>query len=333
MNQAPDLRLDRNAAASILDVRPTAVEAVDFLRGHNHSWRISVGDDTYFLKAHTKDWYADACASGLAVRHEITGGRTLRSAGLPAAEVVTFSAGTANPLGWPYLVTRRLPGTPLPELLSALDRGQARSAIEAVGGRLAAMHDLTFDHPGYLIDGPPTAPDPDQWLHWLSKPERFLLYFFQTLTADAADVTLRTRDTAAALFETTLPRLREAYVPLRFVHGDCHAGVFHLDRADSGWQVTGVLDLENCSAGSPHFDLVKLFIELVARVGPLHQWWRPLFRGYGREPDFDLIRLLMIGHAHVNYSCHGRSHWPVRRQDVLDHLLGATTWADLFDPN
>ena len=100
---------------------------------------------------------------------------------------------------------------------------------------------------------------------------------------------------------------------------------------DAGWQVSGVLDLENCSAGAPAFDFTKLFIEMGGRLGTMHRWWQPLFRGYGEEPDFDLARTLLVGHAHINYACLGVSRWPVRRQDVLDHILGSTSWAELFD--
>jgi Ser/Thr protein kinase RdoA (MazF antagonist) len=331
MNRSSDLHLDHGTAAAILGTAAGKVSTVDFLRPHNHTWRITADDSIYFVKAHTKDWYADAAASGVPVRHEVTGHRTLGAAGLATVEVVDFSTGTDNPLGWPYLITRRLPGDPLPDLLLSLPAEAAEGTLETVGRYLASMHALTYDQPGYLIDGPPAPPDQNQWLHWLSRPERFLLYCFETLTADAADVTLATRDAAAGLLERTAPNLRRAYQPLRFVHGDCHAGTFYLQRDDTGWRVTGVLDLENCSSGAPAFDLVKIFIELGARLGSRHCWWQPLFRGYGVEPDFDLIRTLLIGHAHINYTCHGDSHWPTRRQDVVDHILGARTWAELFD--
>lgn len=330
MIKATDLELDRRTAAAILDTDHRNISAVEFLRPHNHTWRVTAADGTiYFVKAHTKDWYDSNPASPVQVLHEVTGHRVLRAAGLAAAQVVTYSTDTDNPLGWPYLITRQLPGDPLIELLAGLPATEAELALLEVGRYLSTMHRITFEHPGYLIEGPPPPPDPNQWLHPLSRPERFLLYFFETLTADSAVVTVATRDTAAGLLERTLPKLRPAYQPLRFVHGDCHANAFYLHQADGRWEVSGILDMENCSAGSPLFDFVKLFIELAGRLGSTHRWWEPLFRGYQAEPDFELTRTLLIGHAHINYL--GDSLWPAQRQDIVDHILDAHTWEQLFD--
>ncbi len=331
MTEPTEPRLDRADAAAILAIPIEKVSAIKFLRPHNHTWRIVAGGATYFLKAHTKDWYDANPASATPVRHEVTGHRTLRAAGLATAEVIAYSTDTDNPIHWPYLVTRELPGTPLADLLPMLPRTAAHTALKTAGRYLASMHQLTYDQPGYLIDGPPTQPAPNQWLHWLSKPERFLLYLFENLTADAAEVDLATRDAAAGLVERTLPKLRPAFQPLSFVHGDCHANVFYLDHDDdTGWRVTGIIDMENCSSGSPAFDFVKLFIELAGRMHPTTSWWEPLFDGYQTEPEFDLMRVLLIGHAHINYACLGNSLWPTDRQSVLRRILTARNWSELF---
>ncbi|HEY9294573.1 MAG TPA: aminoglycoside phosphotransferase family protein [Microlunatus sp.] len=331
MIRVTDLQLDRRTAATILGMRAESLQSVDLLRTHNHTWQVTADDASYFVKAHTKDWYDSRPASSIPVRHELTGHRILRAAGLAGPMVIAYSTDTDNPLGWPYLVTRQLPGAPLVDLLSTLPAEPDDRVLTSVGRYLASMHRLTYDQPGYLIGGPPAAPDPAQWIHWLSRPERFLLYFFETLTADAANVGVATRDAAAGLLERTLPRLRSAYEPLRFVHGDCHANVFYLDQVQADWRVSGVLDMENCSAGSPPFDFAKLFIELAGRIAARHAWWQPLFRGYGHQPDFDLIRVLLVGHAHINYSCLGRSLWPANREDLINHILAARTWSELFD--
>jgi Ser/Thr protein kinase RdoA (MazF antagonist) len=244
---------------------------------------------------------------------------------------VGFSTDRDNPLRWPYLISRQAQGSALTELLETTAASSADRALEAVGECLARMHDLTFDQPGYLIDGPPVAPSPNQWVHWLSRLERFLLYFFENLTTDAVTVELDVRDAAAALLARTLPELRRAYEPLRFVHGDCHGNVFHLAQRGGVLTVSGVIDMENCSAGAPVFDFAKIVIELAGRLPVETRWWEPLFRGYGDAPSFDLIRTLLIGHAHINYTCFGTHSWPGRRGDILGHVLGATDWAHLFD--
>jgi hypothetical protein len=112
-------------------------------------------------------------------------------------------------------------------------------------------------------------------------------------------------------------------------HGDCHANVFFLDPA--GADVSGVIDMENCSAGAPEFDIVKLFISLAGHFGPDGHWWKPLFDGYGSEPDFDLIRLLLVGDSNVNYTCFGEHSWPGTRADILHQILESRGWSQLFD--
>jgi Ser/Thr protein kinase RdoA (MazF antagonist) len=327
----PDLRLTREVAAALLGFESGSVNDVEFLRPANHSWRVTSGDSTFYVKAHTKTWYQHQPASSIPVRHEVTGHRLLRAASLPSAEVVSYSTRRDNPLGWPYLITRQLAGISLIELLHIVDRSHAEQALRAVGRQLAGMHALTYDHPGYFVDGPPAAPRPDQWLHWLCRLERFLLYFCDNIAAHAGEVDLPTNDAAAGLLHRTLPQLRQAYLPLRFVHGDCHASAFFLADREGAWQVSGVIDLENCAAGAPAFDLIKLFIELAGHFRSTIDWWRPLFQGYGSEPDFDLIRLLLIGHAHINFTCLGDQAWPGTRADILRRILSAQSWGELFD--
>ncbi len=325
-----DLQLNRESAAAILGAKTEGVSDVRFLRRENHSWRVVVDGSAYYVKAHTKDWYKDTPASSFPVRHEVTGHRLLREAGLPTASVVGYSTSTENPLGWPHLITRELEGAPLVEVLPALSRQDADAALRAVGAYLSEMHSLTYENPGYLIDGPPGRPQPNQWLHWLARLERFLLYFFENLAADSTSVDLATRDAAASLLERTLPELREAYRPLRFVHGDCHASVFFLTTEGQRWRVSGILDMENCSAGAPLFDLTKFAIEMAANFGSGSRWWEPLFEAYGTEPQFDVFRMVLVGHAHINFVC-GDRVWPGARGEILRHLLAARTWEELFD--
>lgn len=115
-----DLRLTCETAAAILGAKTEEVSEVRFLRPENHSWRVVVDGSAYYVKAHTKDWYRDTSASSFPVRHEMTGHRLLREAGLPVPSVAGYSTNTENPLGWPYLITRELEGASLVELLSAL---------------------------------------------------------------------------------------------------------------------------------------------------------------------------------------------------------------------
>jgi hypothetical protein len=106
--------------------------------------------------------------------------------------------------------------------------------------------------------------------------------------------------------------------------------VFFLKTDGQRRRVTGILDMENCSAGAPLFDLTKFAIEMAANFGSRLRWWAPLFQAYGTEPDFDVFRMVLLGHAHINYVC-GERVWPGTRGDILAHLLTAKTWEELFD--
>ncbi|GAA1580552.1 hypothetical protein GCM10009804_41420 [Kribbella hippodromi] len=302
---------------------------MSFVRPENHTWRIVTPGHVWYLKAHTKSWYGnDARDAGRTVQHEMTGHRILAEAGLPTPTVDAFSTTRDNPLGWPYLLTTALPGSSLVELLPTSSRGEADAALRQVGRHLAAMHTLTFEYPGYLLDGAPTRePAVDAYQHPSWRYERFLKDAICTWADDSTKVRPAVTDQLTRLLADSIDDLRDAYEPPRFVHGDCHANGFFLEDG----AVTGVLDLEVTSAGCPLFDLTKLAIELTGRLhGSRYNWWKPLYDGYGAEPDFNLIRLLLAGSNHHNYTCLGDHAWPGDRSAILTRILTATTWQQLF---
>lgn len=321
-------------AAALVGVAPDGVR-VEFLRPENHTWRIGSGRDVWYVKAHTKSWYgSDPAAAAGAVRHEATAHRLLAEAGLRTPDVVDACTTEQNPLGWPYLLTRGLSGTSLIEVLRTVDPSDADAALRQVGRHLARMHSLTYEHPGYLLDGPPAAePDPDQWQHQIWRFERFLPDVMRTWAEDRDLVRPAVMDRVADLLADTVNDVRSAFTPPRFTHGDCHANGFFLERAGSDWVVTGVLDLEVASAACPLFDFTKLFIEVAGHLtGSGYLWWEPLFAGYEQPLDFDLARLFLASARHINYASHGIHAWPGDREDIVKHILAATSWAELFNP-
>jgi aminoglycoside phosphotransferase (APT) family kinase protein len=326
-----DLSLTPVQAAELLPFSVRDVN-VEFLRPENHSWRIVADGHAFYVKAHTKDWYGGQ-PSPRVVQHEATAHRLLREAGLPAAEVAGFSLSCDNALGWPYMLTRELEGEALTDLLPRLGSADAEAVMRVVGEHLAAMHAITFDHPGPLVDGPPSGPpDPGQWQHWIWRLERLLTHAFKVWTEDASAVGPATMDAVSGLLADQLPALRASYEPPRFVHGDCHASQFFLAGKGGSWHVTGVVDMEIASAGSPLEDFLKFGIEMAGRFGvrPL-RWWEPLFDGYGTPVDLDLLRLRLLSVGHLNYACHGPNSWPGTRADIVRHLASARTWDELFD--
>lgn len=322
-------------ARELLDLPATEEVRTTFLQPENHTWRITAAGNVWYLKAHTKSWYgADPTAAAGTVRHEATAHRLLAEAGLPTAHVVAACTTNHNPLGWPYLLTRALAGTSLIELLPTLATDDGDAVLRQVGRYLARMHELHYEHPGYLLDGPPTAaPAPNQYQHQIWRFERFLTDAIRTWAHDSRTVAPVVMDQVAILLADTLAKARAAFDPPRFTHGDCHANGFFLDHGDAGWSVTGVLDLEVASAACPLFDFTKLFIELAGHLaGTGYPWWEALFEGYRQPLDLELVKLLLASAGHINYTCHGDHSWHGGREQVLRRILAAATWAELFDP-
>lgn len=130
--------------------------------------RIETGGATFFLKTHTRDWYEwnPPLAASLAVKHETSAYRILAEAGLSTPEIVLSDPTLSNPIEWPVLLLRGLDGLPMTEQLELADPSAFEEILVAAGTYLGRMHSVRFQHPGYLIDGPPKSPpDPNSWQH------------------------------------------------------------------------------------------------------------------------------------------------------------------------
>lgn len=306
------LTLTSQAAATILGRSSVDVE---LLHRENDMWRLTAGGDVFFLKSHTKDWYAGR-PTGPVVNHEVSAYRMLAELGLPTPEIVAVSADVDNPLGWPFFVMRALDGV-------SLTSAPTSAGLRAAGAYLARMHAATYAYAGPFVDGPPSGPLADDvWQHWICRFERRLAKLIEVWSDDIGH---RSMDALTRLFADTLPTLRASYDPPRFVHGDCHAEQFFVRDGE----VTGVVDMEIASAGSPLEDFLKFGINMAGqRCG--FAWWEPFFAGYGAEPEFDLIRLIYAGAHHINFTC-GDHPWPGTREQILTHILDASDWSELFD--
>lgn len=326
--------LTEPVARQLLNMPNSARVRVHFLRSENHTWRLTVDGSAYYVKAHTKAWYTDLDSVTGAVRHEQIAHQLLAEAGLPAPDLVATHLTTSNAIGWPHLITRALPGRSLPEVLTASASIDERdAALRATGRHLRRMHDIVFDHPGYLAESAsPTLTDPRGWQHPIWRFERFLQSSIRIWADGASTVSPNTLDVVMTLLADTMATLRASFDPPRFTHGDCHANGIFLDGAGRDWEVTGVLDMEVASAANPAFDFNKLIIELVGLQRlDTYDWWTPLFDGYGDEPHFDLTRLLLISAGHPNYTCLDQT-WGLDRIQIIEHVLRSRTWRELFRP-
>jgi aminoglycoside phosphotransferase len=303
---------------------------VDPLKQHNHVWRLESAGQSFFLKAHTKPWYADdPTVGGFAVLHEAAAWACLAAHGLAIPEVLLAQPDRQNPLGHPFLLTRALHGAPF--TASGADGTALSASLACIGQYLRRMHAIKFAFPGYIMDlGGPTAPPDPRWHHrcWTAQQRQqdaMLMLEREGPTLPQAVV--------AALelwFGTMAARLVAAYHPPHFVHGDCHAHQFFVERTEAGWRVAGLVDLEVASSGDRAEDLLKLCVELAPALPVTTRWWESVFDGYGGPPDFDLFRLRMLGMSGVEFQVTG---WPGTRAETLAHILEARSWAALFTLN
>jgi aminoglycoside phosphotransferase len=298
------------------------------MQQYNHVYRIECQQGIFFLKMHTKDWYPpEDVETGFSVRHEQSAWSVLASHGLATPEVVLAVTTRNNSLGRPFLLTRKLQGKSLVELLKhyLADESQWDELLRTTGAYLQQMHRISFRFPGYILDTQPDRPlDESRWQHPIWSARQRQRTALAQLQREQSQLSQQTTQQLYRLFSTLEEVLATEYQPPRFTHGDCHAHQFYLYHNEVGtWMVSGCVDMEVASAGDSLQDLVKIAIEMV-REFPGRDWWTPLFAGYGKEPDFDTFRLRLLCAAEEELQ------WSGIRQEVLNHLLQAGNWAELF---
>ncbi len=290
------------------------------IKTHNHVYRIQTGENTFFLKTYSKDWYSsDPAQTGGCVAHEACAWRVMAAHGLSTPRVVEADMTCANPLGRPFILTEALRGGALPDQLAKVDRADFHNLLHAVGLYLRRMHAIRFRFPGYIMrdEGPQSPPDPDGWQHNIWTFERFWKDAQQRWQIQATRCGAQLAEEVRGFASQNKAEVESAFEPPRFIHGDCHAHQFFLYRADTGWAVSGVVDMEVASAGCPETDFYKFFCEMTERFPTSSGWWEPLFEGYGREPSIVALRVFMMT-------------WETRPL-ALAQILKANDWARLLD--
>ena len=61
------------------------------------------------------------------------------------------------------------------------------------------------------------------------------------------------------------------------------------------------------------------------------KWWVPLIDGYGEEPDFELLKLRYLASGYLELSPYAYRIVPGVRELVVQHILAARNWQELFD--
>jgi Ser/Thr protein kinase RdoA (MazF antagonist) len=324
-----------NHIAQILPLVGRPTKSIELIKCGNDVFRLTSGDESFFLKTYTKDWYgADSAATGFHTTHESVAWAILAQHRLSVPTIVHIASDCENPIARPFILTCELEGRPLTDWLREADRAEQSLLLMAVGDYLRQMHEITFAFAGYLstLSGPSAPPDPAGWQHrcWSAKTRQ--AEACRQLQADEAQLGGPIRVEAEQACSQISSRLANAYQPPRFTHGDCHAHQFFLVRNEMGWHVTGVLDMEVSSAGDCGEDLIKLSIELGQRLGYATHWWEALFSGYGVAPDLEAFRLRLLSVAPVEYGSLGQWVRTQSREAMWRHVLAARDWSSLFAP-
>jgi Ser/Thr protein kinase RdoA (MazF antagonist) len=298
------------------------------IKQNNHVYLMECGSERFYLKTYTKDWYGDDIgATAGCVDHEATAWRVLSEAGIPVPDVVAADMTLVNPLGRPFIMTRALAGRSLPQRLAEAGPEERAEILVTVGRMMRQMHSITFPFPGYVTsNGLNTLPDPNGWRHSIWAFEVFERETSAVWQQDRLVMDGELVNQAENLYLTQRDRLQAGYALARFVHGDCHASSFFVNRGMGEWTVTGIIDMEVASAGDIGHDFLKFFIEM-ATLPAVWRWWEPFFRGYGDVRSVDEIKVRMLAAHPENYTW----IWPGTREAIFRHLLEAEHWTTLFD--
>lgn len=304
------------------------------LRHESHVFMLESGAARFFLKAHTKSWYASDWRHGpaLAVRHEIAAWECLRRHGLATPEVVIADESAENALGWPHVVTRELPGSPAGWLVEGSGLVRTGAVLEALGDYLRRMHGITFRDAGYVMmpNGPDKPLDVTVWHHACHSPDQWQRWALQGLETRGLSEELRRE--VERRCSTMADQIRPEYEPPRFTQGDSHASHYFVDLR-GGAHVAGVIDMEVASGGNPVYDLILIVVELMGRLDARTVWWEPLFAGYGDPPDLERFRLGLLATDEPSFRAHGSDRWPATLEQTYRALIAAQTWEELFSAN
>lgn len=157
-------------------------------------------------------------------------------------------------LGWDYALMPALPGVPLadPEVRSALSLDDRRGVARAIGEVLAEMQTVQGDVPRrYDLAADDLLPFETSWAEWIIGRMR------QCLT-EARDHSDRTPDADVAWVEAVIDEAWEAletpFTPVP-VHSDFAYNNMLAERTETGWRISGVVDLMDMYMGDGEIDL------------------------------------------------------------------------------
>lgn len=187
-----------------------------------------------------------------------------------------------------FAVLTWLDGEPLAAVADRLSGADVDRVYEHMGRLLAAVHRITADRWGYVTTGLVDA-KPSNTGYMVDQFARKLRRFLE-LGGDPA--LARAVDGHVGRHEELLAACRRPSL----CHNDFHDGNVLVCRDESGWRVTGYVDVENAVVADPLLDLAKTDYYSLRHNEAAR---RAFLRGYGRLPaDWEpRVALYRLHHA------------------------------------
>jgi hygromycin-B 7''-O-kinase len=204
---------------------------------------------------------------------------------VPSPDIIKSSLDAEDP-GIDFLLMSELTGSPLGQ--QKLEVDESEDIFRQIGQVLKAIHSYTFDTFGRLDDG---------YSGEFSTNKEFL-----KSNIDNAIGELSTYDSGSALVRrieaflcgglSSFPWPRQASL----CHGDYNETNILIMKEDSGWSVSGVIDVENAFAGDPAYDIAIAELSIFANDDVKKQ---AFLDGYDMNPTAieDRIRFYKVLHT------------------------------------
>lgn len=173
------------------------------------------------------------------------------SALVPVAEVLAVDS-YGSIAGQPVMLARFMPGIPLSEALGRLSPPDAEAAGEAVGETLAAIGTVSFARPGFLLD---SGLDPVSVGSGLAADLPEYVEDRLRTAAGTAGLTELERTSLHDLATREAPSVAHLDGARQLVHSDFNPKNLLVQRQESRWTVSAVLDWECAFSGPPLFDI------------------------------------------------------------------------------
>jgi aminoglycoside phosphotransferase (APT) family kinase protein len=206
---------------------------------------------------------------------------------LPVPSVLHHTSG-GGPGGQAVTILSLLEGRPLSEVSKDLDSAAIPAFYREMGAALAAVHQIGQESYGYLTDRvlDPVANNGIYMRRQFGKK----LEEFRELGGDIRlhDAVARRVERDGTLFDNC------GFAVL--CHNDLHEGNVLVAQRPGGWEVTGVIDVENALAADPLIDLAKTDYYALGRGEPERS---ALLEGYGPLPAdaAERLELYRLYHA------------------------------------